>query len=134
MKDLYGTKVRKDDVGYYALYIDLSEARKQLKEARVRARKADDDLLKSVKELESARAELSKRAIDDYKGSASFKEGLKRIGQVSYEYGYQVALARFRALHPNSEVEEDPFTIRPEDNSVPMERQQTFDDSDPPES
>ncbi|RWW41861.1 hypothetical protein BHE74_00052625 [Ensete ventricosum] len=59
---------------------DLSEARKQLKEARVRARKADDDLLKSVKELESARAELPKRAIDDYKGSAGFKEGLKRIG------------------------------------------------------
>ncbi|RRT48593.1 hypothetical protein B296_00017994 [Ensete ventricosum] len=75
---------------------DLSEARKQLKEARIRARKADDDLLKSVKELESARAELPKRAIDDYKGSVGFKEGLKRMGQVSYEYGYQVALARFR--------------------------------------
>ncbi|RWV78556.1 hypothetical protein GW17_00060453 [Ensete ventricosum] len=42
------------------------------------------------------RAELPKRAIDDYKGSAGFKEGLKRMGQVSYKYGYRVALARFR--------------------------------------
>ncbi|RRT84645.1 hypothetical protein B296_00011508 [Ensete ventricosum] len=112
---------------------DLSEAQRQLKEARVRARRADDELLKSMKELESVRVELPRQVTNDYKGSASFKEGLKRMGRVSYEYGYRVALARFRALHPDSEVEEDPFTIHPEDDSVPMERQQAFDDSDPPE-
>ncbi|RZS20057.1 hypothetical protein BHM03_00052533 [Ensete ventricosum] len=56
------------------------------------------------------------------------------MGQVTYEYGYRVALARFRALHPDSEVEEDPFTIHPEDDLVSMKRQQAFDDSDPPES
>ncbi|RRT64604.1 hypothetical protein B296_00010335 [Ensete ventricosum] len=55
------------------------------------------------------------------------------MGRVAYEYGYRVTLARFRSLHPDSEVEEDPFTIRPEDDSVPMERQQAFDDSNPPE-
>ncbi|RWW86255.1 hypothetical protein BHE74_00004977 [Ensete ventricosum] len=98
------------------------------------ARKADDDLLKSVKDLESVRAELPKQAIDDYKGSIDFKEGLKRMGRVAYEYDYWVALARFRSSHPDSEVEEDPFTIKPEDDSVPMERQQAFDDSNPPES
>ncbi|RZR84123.1 hypothetical protein BHM03_00010886 [Ensete ventricosum] len=113
---------------------DLSKAQKQLKEAQVRARKADDDLLKSVKDLESTRAELLKRAIDDYKESAGFKEGLKRMGRVAYEYGYRVALARFRSSHPDSEVEEDPFTVRPKDDLVPMERQHAFDDSDPPES
>ncbi|KAJ8492394.1 hypothetical protein OPV22_014115 [Ensete ventricosum] len=113
---------------------DLSEARKQLKEARVRAWKANDDLLKSVKDLESTRAELPKRAVDDYKESVGFKEGLKRMGRVAYEYGYRVTLARFRSLHPDSEVEEDPFTVRPEDDSVPIKRQQAFDDSDPPES
>ncbi|RZS13661.1 hypothetical protein BHM03_00045304 [Ensete ventricosum] len=176
MKDLCGTKVLKDDMGYYALYMsDLAqqdldkeirarwenlknsskmtlfdrlhdagrlitfmdyrinnllqeidalkagggpEAVVQLKEVRVRARKADDDPLKSMKDLESARAELSKQTIDDYKGSASFKEGLKRMGRVVYEYGYWVALARFRSSHPESEVEEDPFTIKPEDASV----------------
>ncbi|RZR81167.1 hypothetical protein BHM03_00007352 [Ensete ventricosum] len=113
---------------------DLPEAQKQLKEARVRARKADDDLLKSLKDLESTRAELPKQAIDDYKGLVDFKEGLKRMARVTYEYGYQVALARFRSSHPDSRVEEDPFTIRPKDDSVHMERQQAFDDSDPPES
>ncbi|RRT37387.1 hypothetical protein B296_00015664 [Ensete ventricosum] len=107
---------------------DLPEAQKQLKEARVRARKADDDLLKSMKDLESTRAELPKQAIDDY------KEGLKRMARVAYEYGYRVVLARFRSSHPDSRVEEDPFTIRPKDDSVHMERQQAFDDSDPPES
>ncbi|RWV84343.1 hypothetical protein GW17_00053950 [Ensete ventricosum] len=56
-------------------------------------------------------AELPRRAIDDYKVSAGFKEGLKRMGQVLYEYGYRVALAHFCALHPDLEVEEDPFTI-----------------------
>ncbi|RWV92586.1 hypothetical protein GW17_00045023 [Ensete ventricosum] len=66
---------------------------------------------------------LPRRAIDDYKGSVGFKEGLKRMSRVSYEYGYRVALARFRTLHPNSEMEENPFTIQSEDDSVSMERQ-----------
>ncbi|RWW37935.1 hypothetical protein BHE74_00056876 [Ensete ventricosum] len=93
----------------------------------------DDELLQSVKALESARAKLPKQAVDEYKESVGFKEGLKRMGRVTYEYDYRVALSRFRSLHQDPEVEEDPFTIRPEDNSVPMERQQVFDDSVPPE-
>ncbi|RRT53823.1 hypothetical protein B296_00031583 [Ensete ventricosum] len=87
---------------------NLVEIQRLLKEARVRARKMDDELLQSVKALESARAELPKQAIDHYKESAGFKEGLKRMGRVTYEYGYQVTLARFRALHPDSKVEQDP--------------------------
>ncbi|RWW66154.1 hypothetical protein BHE74_00026497 [Ensete ventricosum] len=58
---------------------NLSEIQRLLKEARVRARKMDDELLQSVKALESARAELSRQAIDH-------------------------------------------FTVRPEDDLVPMER------------
>ncbi|RRT69508.1 hypothetical protein B296_00037318 [Ensete ventricosum] len=77
---------------------DLSEARRELKEARVKVYRTNDDLLKSVKELESVQVELSRRAIDDYKGSTGFKEDLKRMGRVSYEYGYYVALARFHAF------------------------------------
>ncbi|RWW46278.1 hypothetical protein BHE74_00047800 [Ensete ventricosum] len=94
----------------------------------------DDELLQSVKALENARAKLPRQAIDYYKESAGFKEGLKRMGRFTYEYDYRVTLAHFRSLHPNSKVEEDPFTIRPEDDSVPMERQHAFDDLDPPES
>ncbi|RWW59579.1 hypothetical protein BHE74_00033474 [Ensete ventricosum] len=86
-----------------------------------------------MKALESARAELPRQSIIQYKESLGFKEGLKRMGRVTYEYGCRVALARFHARHPDAEVEEDSFTIHPEDDLVPMERQHAFDDSVPPE-
>ncbi|RRT32566.1 hypothetical protein B296_00044035, partial [Ensete ventricosum] len=111
----------------------LGDAQRLLKEARVRARKMDDELLQAMKALESTRAELPRQSVVQYKESLGFKEGLKRMGRVTYEYGYRVALARFHAQHPDAEVEEDPFTIHPEDDLVPMERQQIFDDSVPPE-
>ncbi|RRT40766.1 hypothetical protein B296_00035262 [Ensete ventricosum] len=60
---------------------NLSEAQRQLMKAWVKARRMDNELLKSMKDLESTRAELPRRAIDDYKGSVGFKEGLKRMGQ-----------------------------------------------------
>ncbi|RRT45271.1 hypothetical protein B296_00032779 [Ensete ventricosum] len=115
------------------VWSNLVEVQRLLKEAWVRARKMDDELLQAVRALESARAELPRQAIIQYKESTGFKEGLKRMGRVTYEYGYRVALARFHARHPDSEVEQDPFTIHPEDDLVPTERQQAFDDSDPPE-
>ncbi|RZR72449.1 hypothetical protein BHM03_00013594 [Ensete ventricosum] len=93
----------------------------------------DNELLQAVKALENARTELPRKAVVQYKESVGFKEGLKRMGRVTYEYGYRVVLACFHARHPDSEVEENPFTIHPEDDLVPMERQQTFDDSDPPD-
>ncbi|RRT38658.1 hypothetical protein B296_00013587 [Ensete ventricosum] len=112
---------------------NLAEAHRLLKEARVKARKMDDELLQAVKALESTRAELPKQMVVQYKESLDFKEGLKRMGWVTYEYGYRVTLARFHARHPDAEVEEDPFTIHPEDDLVPIERQQAFDDLVPPE-
>ncbi|RZS21479.1 hypothetical protein BHM03_00054141 [Ensete ventricosum] len=72
-----------------------------LKETWVKARKMDDELLQSMKALESAWAELLRQAVDNYKESTGFKEGLKRMGRVTYEYGYRVALACFRSLHPD---------------------------------
>ncbi|RRT45598.1 hypothetical protein B296_00020382 [Ensete ventricosum] len=95
--------------------------------------KMDDELLQAMKDLESARAELPRQPTVQYKESLGFKEGLKRMGRVTYEYGYRVALASFCARHPNVDVEEDPFIIHPKDDLVPMERQQDFDDSVPPE-
>ncbi|RRT42803.1 hypothetical protein B296_00041982 [Ensete ventricosum] len=107
----------------------LGDAQRLLKEARVRARKMDDELLQAMKALESARAELPRHSIVQYNESLGFKEGLKRMSGVTYEYGYRVALARFHARHPDAEVEE----VHPKDDLVPMERQQAFDDSVPPE-
>ncbi|RWW39821.1 hypothetical protein BHE74_00054806 [Ensete ventricosum] len=40
------------------------------------------------------------KSINDYKQSVGFGWGLRRMGQVSYEYGYLVALARFQARYP----------------------------------
>ncbi|RRT65598.1 hypothetical protein B296_00012403 [Ensete ventricosum] len=82
---------------------------------------------------ESLKAELPGKSVADYKQSVGFGWGLRRMGQVSYKYGYRVALARFQAWYPDLEVDNDPFTERPEDGSVPMKTHQEFDDSIPPE-
>ncbi|RRT37248.1 hypothetical protein B296_00018180 [Ensete ventricosum] len=57
----------------------LGDAQRLLKEARVRARKMDDELLQAVKDLESARATLPRQSIVQYKESLGFKEGPKRM-------------------------------------------------------
>ncbi|RWW62013.1 hypothetical protein BHE74_00030883 [Ensete ventricosum] len=110
----------------------LVESQRQLKEQKADRRKADDELLKLMRENESLKAVLSGKSISDYKQSVGFGWGLRRIGQVSYKYGYRVALARFQAWYPNLEIDNDPFTERPEDSSLPMETHQKFDDSVPP--
>ncbi|RRT50746.1 hypothetical protein B296_00013492, partial [Ensete ventricosum] len=100
------------------VWSNLAEVQRLLKEARVRARKMDDELLKVVKALKNARIELPRQAVVQYKESTGFKEGLKRMGRVTYEYGCRVALVRFHARHTDSEVEEGPFTIHLEDDLV----------------
>ncbi|RZS17214.1 hypothetical protein BHM03_00049370 [Ensete ventricosum] len=75
----------------------LVESQHQLKEQKADRRKADDELLKLMRENESLKAELSGKSIIDYKQSVRFGWGLRRMGQVSYEYGYRVILARFQA-------------------------------------
>ncbi|RWW38819.1 hypothetical protein BHE74_00055911 [Ensete ventricosum] len=81
---------------------NLVDAQQLLKEARVRAWKMDDELPQAVKALESTRAELPRQTV------------------VTYEYEYRVALSHFHAQHRDAEVEEDLFTIHPEDDLVPM--------------
>ncbi|RZR88595.1 hypothetical protein BHM03_00016221 [Ensete ventricosum] len=111
----------------------LAESQHQLKEQKVDRHKADDELLKLMRENESLKAELPGKSITDDKQSVGFGWGLRRMGQVSYEYGYRVALARFQARYPDLEVDNDPFTERPKDDLVPMETRQEFHDSIPPE-
>ncbi|RRT57802.1 hypothetical protein B296_00030339 [Ensete ventricosum] len=112
---------------------ELEKTKRERGEELLRHEASEKELHEVVKALESARAELPMQSVVQYKESLSFKEGMKRMGRLTYEYGYQVALARFCARHSDVEVEEDPFTIHPEDDLVPMERQQAFDDSVPPE-
>lgn len=79
--------------------------------------------------------ERVKEAISEYKKSPRFELGLVRSGQVTYEFGYRVALAHFRAKYPDLEVELDPITDLPKDQSVRMPDKVPFDDNlEPPSS
>ncbi|RRT80469.1 hypothetical protein B296_00002070 [Ensete ventricosum] len=71
----------------------------------------------------------AKEVIAAYKESSNSKLGPQRSGQVFYEYGYRVVLARFQAKYPDLDIKENLFTSLMEDNNVPMEEEVPFDDS-----
>ncbi|RRT51105.1 hypothetical protein B296_00023981 [Ensete ventricosum] len=91
-------------------------------------RLGQNDLARSKEALQE---DLPKRAIEEYKESLGFEMGLVRMGRVSLEYGYQLALTRLQAWHPGVEIELDPFITLPEDADVTMVDEQPFDDSLP---
>ncbi|RWV84026.1 hypothetical protein GW17_00054298 [Ensete ventricosum] len=86
-----------------------NEATAKLEEVKRR----EDEALKKVKPLEK---EL---------------QVLKGDLDVSYKFGYKIALTHFRTKHPGLEVEEDPYATLLEDDNVPMEAEVPIDDSDP---
>ncbi|RZS26218.1 hypothetical protein BHM03_00059527 [Ensete ventricosum] len=92
---------------------ELEKTKRERGEELLRREASEKELHEAVKDLESTRAELPRQSVIQYKESLGFKEDLKRMGRVTYEYGYRVALARFCSRHPDAEVEEDPFTIHP---------------------
>ncbi|XP_064947092.1 uncharacterized protein LOC135597690 [Musa acuminata AAA Group] len=109
---------------------DSLEVLRRLEESRAEARRVSEALDAETRQ----RPGRDKKLIEDYKGSPGFQLGLVRTGRVSYEYGYRVALARFRVRNPGSEVVEDPFDSFPEDLDVGMPSDVPFDDSpDAPE-
>ncbi|RRT76133.1 hypothetical protein B296_00030483 [Ensete ventricosum] len=108
----------------------LTIARQGMKEQRADRQKANDELLKLMRENEFLKAELPSKSVANYKRSIGFGWGLQRMGEVSYKYGYR---ARCQARYPDLEVDNDPFTEQPEDSLVPMETRQEFNDSIPPE-
>ncbi|THU56153.1 hypothetical protein C4D60_Mb11t14250 [Musa balbisiana] len=109
---------------------DSLELIRRLEEARAEARGASEALDAEIRQ----RPEKDKKLLEDYKDSSGFQLGLVRTGRVSYEYGYRIALACFKARHPDLEVTEDPFDSFPKDMSVDMPDEVPFDDSlDAPE-
>ncbi|RRT58752.1 hypothetical protein B296_00006736 [Ensete ventricosum] len=103
-------------------------------DVRAWGRVMENELLKLAHAMEGLKVELPKEVLTEYKKSVSFEMGLVRIAQVSYEYGYQVALAHFQARYLELKVEKDPFKVLPEYSNMPMEAKQSFDDSlTPPE-
>ncbi|RWW33129.1 hypothetical protein GW17_00002173 [Ensete ventricosum] len=103
-----------------------------LKGVRTGHRAFDYELLKLTGALEKLRVELPTETITKYKKSAGFEMSLVRTSQISYEYGYRVALALFKARYPDLEIKEDPFVLLPEDKNMLMEAEQPFDNSLPP--
>ncbi|RRT53457.1 hypothetical protein B296_00028174 [Ensete ventricosum] len=91
----------------------------------------ETELLDLARSKEALREDLPKRVIEEYKESPGFEMGLVRMGRVSMEYGYQLALARLQTRHPGVEIELDPFVTLPEDVDVTMVDEQPFDDSLP---
>ncbi|RRT56817.1 hypothetical protein B296_00021364 [Ensete ventricosum] len=57
----------------------------------------EDELLKLTGALEKLTVELPTKTIAEYKKLTGFEMGLVRTCQVSYEYGYRVVLAKFKA-------------------------------------
>lgn len=98
---------------------------KKLEEAAVEAKAASEALAAE----RSLRPKQDRKLIEDYKQSSGFQLGLVRSGQVTYDYGYRIALGRFMARHPGLEVEANPFASLPEDRDLDMPDEVSFDDS-----
>ncbi|RZS01094.1 hypothetical protein BHM03_00030900, partial [Ensete ventricosum] len=109
----------------------LGDSEGQLRSARAQVRQMETELLDLARSKETLREDLPKRAIEEYK-SPGFEMGLLRMGRVSLEYGYRLALTRLQARHPGVEIELDPFVTLPEDADATMPDEQPFDDSLPP--
>ncbi|RRT38818.1 hypothetical protein B296_00053996 [Ensete ventricosum] len=92
--------------------IEMEEATRQRESLEI----MEDKLLNLTCNTDALNVDLPKKVVADYKKLVGFEMGLVWMGQVSYEYGYQIALAGFWARYPKLEVEEDPFKILPEDS------------------
>ncbi|RWW39599.1 hypothetical protein BHE74_00055060 [Ensete ventricosum] len=110
----------------------LGDSKGQLRSARAQVPQMETELLDLARSKEALWEDLLKRAVEKYKESPGFEMGLVRMGRVSLEYGYQLALAQLQARHPGVEIKLDPFITLPEDADVPMVDEQPFDDSLPP--
>ncbi|RRT48710.1 hypothetical protein B296_00052897 [Ensete ventricosum] len=58
------------------------------------------------------------KAVVKYKVSQGFQSRLEKMGQMTYEFSYRVALERFQAKYLESSIEDDPFAKRPEDTNM----------------
>ncbi|RRT57172.1 hypothetical protein B296_00027661 [Ensete ventricosum] len=109
----------------------LGNSKGQLRSARARLHQMEIELLDLARSKEALREDLPKRPIEEYKESPGFEMGLVRMGKVSLEYEYRLALTRLQARHPGVEIELDPFIILPEDADITMADEQPLDDSLP---
>ncbi|RWV77369.1 hypothetical protein GW17_00061812, partial [Ensete ventricosum] len=61
------------------------------------------------------------KAVAAHKASRGFESGLEKMGRVSYEFGYRVALKWLREKHSKIAIEQDLFAECPDDANVEMD-------------
>ncbi|RZR80318.1 hypothetical protein BHM03_00006316 [Ensete ventricosum] len=120
-----GVKRRERRQAHRKAYLD--EARND------RARLEGDvlSLTEAVTFLEAKLKAEGQKAVAAYKASRGFKSGLEKMGRVSYEFEYLVALERLQGKHPDIMIELDPFAECSEDANIEMDLDQPFDDGTP---
>ncbi|RZR99131.1 hypothetical protein BHM03_00028618 [Ensete ventricosum] len=114
------------------LHRQLDDSESRLRSTLTQVREMETELLELTRSKDALWADLLKRVGEDNKKFPGFEMGLVRMGRVSLEYEYQLALARLRARHAGVEIELDPFASLLEDDDVSMADEQPFDDSLPP--
>ncbi|RZR71911.1 hypothetical protein BHM03_00008684 [Ensete ventricosum] len=88
-------------------------------------------LTEAIAFLEAELKDEGQKAVAAYKASQGFESSLEKMGRVSYEFGYRVALERLRGKHLDIMIELDPFVECSEDTNVKMDLDQPFDDGTP---
>ncbi|RRT69108.1 hypothetical protein B296_00026524 [Ensete ventricosum] len=108
--------------------------RPSLDEARNDRARLEGDVLSLTEAMTLLKAELKAkgpRAVAAYKASRGFESGLEKMGRVSYEFGYRVALERLRRKYSKITIEQDPFAKCPDDANIEMDLNQPFGDNTP---
>ncbi|RRT47267.1 hypothetical protein B296_00053845 [Ensete ventricosum] len=113
------------------LELEVGLLRSSLDAARNDRAHLEGDVLSLTEATTFLEAKLKaegQKAVATYKASREFESDLEKMGRVSYEFGYRVALERLRGKHPDITIERDPFAECSEDANVEMDLDQPFDD------
>ncbi|RRT42269.1 hypothetical protein B296_00055545 [Ensete ventricosum] len=113
---------------------ELMNRADNLNGARNDQARLEGDVLSLTEAVAFLKAKLKaegQKAIAAYKESRGFEFDLEKMGRVSYEFGYRVALERLRGKHSDIMIELDPFVECLEDVNVEMDLDQPFNDGTP---
>ncbi|RZR91639.1 hypothetical protein BHM03_00019795 [Ensete ventricosum] len=125
------TRLRRCELSWRELEQEVRILRSSLDGARNDRARLEGDILSLTEATAVLEAELKAegmKAVATYKASRGFKSGLEKMGMVSYEFGYRVALERLWEKQPEIMIEQDPFAECPEDANVEMDLDQPFND------
>ncbi|RWW84295.1 hypothetical protein BHE74_00007112 [Ensete ventricosum] len=125
------TRLRRCGLRWRELEQEVRILRSSLDGARNDPARLEGDILSLTEATAVLEAELKAegmKAVATYKASRGFKSGLEKMGMVSYEFGYRVALERLWGKQPEIMIEQDPFAECPEDANVEMDLDQPFND------